>query len=639
MNVCMARQAVLIRVAGAVQGVGFRPFVHRLATELHLDGTVRNDARGVVIQLEGSVPALEEFRQRLEREAPPAARIASIHGTECDAIFEGAGFSIRESEDGAAPQTSVMADLATCPDCLREILDPSNRRHLYPFTNCTNCGPRFSIVTAIPYDRINTTMTDFEMCPACRAEYENPADRRFHAQPNACPICGPKLSLWNERGETLAEQHESLIAAAAAIRDGKIVAVKGLGGFHLVCDARNDDAVRELRRRKHREEKPLAVMFPSPAAIAETCEIGPLELAALNSIQSPIVLLRKSEISNFGFQISKLVAPDNPMLGAMLPYTPLHHLLLRELGFPIIATSGNLSEEPICIDEHEALARLGGIADLFLVHNRRIARPVDDSVARAMAGRLTIIRRSRGYAPLPVAAMDGSNRGSVLAVGGQLKNAVALATGGSIYLSQHIGDLSTEPAIEAFESAARALPALYDTVPSRVVCDLHPDYASTAFAKRNGAKPMMIQHHYAHVLAVMAEHNLRGDVLGVSWDGTGFGTDGTIWGGEFLRADDHRFERIAHFRTFPLPGGEAAIREPRRAALGLLFEMQRDLAFDAESPLREFFSPACRARQVTRQSGAAHAQPQRPTGGLRPAVRGRRWPVPGARPWRAGGAP
>lgn len=595
MSVCMLRRALTCRITGAVQGVGFRPFVHRLACELELDGWVRNDGDGVALRVEGSVPALEEFRRRVEADRPPAARIASIAAHEEAASEVDRGFVIRESDPDAPPRTAIMADLATCSDCLREIRDPADRRHRHPFTNCTNCGPRFSIVTGIPYDRPNTTMRAFAMCPACRAEYENPADRRFHAQPIACPACGPRLALWNPEGATLAERDDALRLTAEAIRAGRIVAIKGLGGFHLVCDARNDDAVHELRRRKRRDEKPFAVMFPTVADIEAVCSAGPLERDLLTSAQAPIVLLVRRPADSRPALVSHLVAPANPLLGALLPYTPLHHLLLDELRFPVVATSGNLSDEPICIDEHEALARLHGIADLYLVHNRRIARPVDDSVLRPLRHGAAVLRRSRGYAPLPVRTSVPArcDRTAILAVGGQMKNTLALETGGGICLSQHIGDLETERSIEAFAEAAAALPALYDTIPSRIACDLHPDYASTRWARAHCARPLAVQHHHAHILAVMAEHGLRGEVFGVAWDGTGFGADGTVWGGEFIVAGETSFRRFAHLRPFRLPGGEAAIREPRRCALGLAHAAHGDAAFDTDPwSLRGLFSAA-----------------------------------------------
>ena len=503
-----------------------------------------------------------------------------------------------------------MPDIATCPDCLREIFDPKNRRHRYPFTNCTNCGPRFSIIESLPYDRANTSMKGFAMCPQCRAEYEDPRDRRFHAQPNACPVCGPRLELWEssrvcenaESPRSHERGHDALLAAAQAIREGKIVAVKGLGGFHLMADARNDKAVQLLRERKHREEKPFALMFPSLESVKAGCEVSPQEERLLRSPEAPIVLLKK--IGNRKSEIGSSAAPGNPCLGAMLPYTPLHHLLLAELGFPVVATSGNLSDEPICTDEREALERLGGIADVFLVHNRPIVRHVDDSIVRVMLDRELVLRRARGYAPLPIVLKSEiGNRKSevVLAVGAHLKNAVALSVGAQVFISQHIGDLETEQAHFAFRRVIADFENLYEARPQIIAADLHPDYLSTKFALERRAPPphdsgkpqlagpapgapqiLQVQHHIAHVLSCMAENEIAPPALGVSWDGTGYGTDGTIWGGEFFLVMDVSIERIAHLRSFRLPGGDKAVKEPRRTALGLLHEIFGDKLFEQE---------------------------------------------------------
>lgn len=389
-----ARVRLIIR--GAVQGVGFRPFIYRLATELGLKGWVLNSAQGVFIEVEGNPETLQQFVRRVQTDKPPRAFIQSLEQSVLDPVGY-TTFEIRHSDESGEKSALILPDIATCPDCLRELFDPADRRYLYPFTNCTNCGPRYSIIEALPYDRPNTTMKTFAMCPRCREEYENPLDRRFHAQPNACPECGPHLELWDEKGVCLAKQHEALLRAAEAIREGRIVAVKGLGGFHLVVDARNDAAVRRLRVRKRREEKPFALMYPTLEMVTAHCGVNEEEERVLRSPESPIVLLRRKEEE----AVAPSVAPNNPYLGVMLPYTPLHHLLMRELGFPIVATSGNLSDEPICTDEHEALHRLAGIADLFLVHNRPIARHVDDSVVRVLMGRELVLRRARGYAPLP----------------------------------------------------------------------------------------------------------------------------------------------------------------------------------------------------------------------------------------------
>jgi hydrogenase maturation protein HypF len=589
-----------LSIRGAVQGVGFRPFIFRLATELKLTGWVNNSPQGVFIEVEGPRVALEKFLLRLETEKPPRSFIQSLEGSWLDATGY-KKFEIRESETGGDKTALVLPDIATCPDCLREIFDPVNRRHCYPFTNCTNCGPRFSIIESLPYDRANTSMKAFTMCPQCQAEYDSPRDRRFHAQPNACPVCGPQLELWNRAGKVLSKRDEALVAAVDAIRHGQIVAVKGLGGFHLMVDARNEDAVRLLRERKHREEKPLALMFPSLESIKTVCEVSPLEERLLRSPESPIVLLRRmrfdfstdekpqrmktSKPKSVGtfHPLVDFVAPNNPCLGVLLPYTPLHHLLMAELGFPVVATSGNLSDEPICIDEREALERLGGIADLFLVHNRPIVRHVDDSIVRVMLDREIVLRRARGYAPLPVtlkSAIRNPQSAIILGVGAHLKNTVALAVGSQVFISQHIGDLETEQAHAAFRRVISDFEKLYEAKPQIVAADLHPDYLSTKYAQEIGkvVRHVGVQHHIAHVFSCMAENEIEPPVLGVSWDGTGYGSDGTIWGGEFFVVTDKNIERIAHFRPFRLPGGDKAVKEPRRTALGVLHELsnQRD---------------------------------------------------------------
>jgi hydrogenase maturation protein HypF len=580
-----------ITVRGAVQGVGFRPFVFRLAEELKLTGWVNNSPQGVFIEVEGGRAALEKFLSRIEAEKPPRSSIHSLESSWLDpAGYD--KFEIRESESSGDKSALVMPDIATCPDCLREIFDPQNRRFRYPFTNCTNCGPRFSLIEALPYDRANTAMRQFTMCPACQAEYGNPHDRRFHAQPNACPVCGPQLEFWDATGIILCTKDAALKAAIKAVREGKIVAVKGVGGFHLLADARSETAVQLLRERKHREEKPFALMFPTLAGAKTVCEVSPLEARLLLSPEAPIVLLRRrpSPISNPKFQIAESIAPGNPNLGVLLPSNPLHHLLMAELGFPVIATSGNLSDEPICTDEREALERLRGIADAFLVHNRPVVRHVDDSIVRVMLGREMVLRRARGYAPLPVQISNfKSEISNILAVGAHLKNSVALAVGENVFLSQHIGDLETEPAHEAFRRVAADLPRLYAAPPQIIAADLHPDYLSTKFTNEFKAKQHVgVQHHIAHVLSCIAENEVPLPALGVAWDGTGYGPDGTIWGGEFFLVTETEVKRVAHLRPFRLPGGDRAVKEPRRVALGLLYELYGESAFEMEhlAPLR-----------------------------------------------------
>jgi hydrogenase maturation protein HypF len=535
-----------------VQGVGFRPFVHRLASDLGLAGWVSNDGRGVAIELEGQ--EVDSFVERLQSGLPPHASIHTLTVLHLDPVGYRA-FEIRESGTSDEKTAVVMPDMATCADCLLEMFDVRDRRFHYPFTNCTNCGPRYSILETLPYDRANTSMRLFEMCCACRAEYERANDRRFHAQPNACPDCGPQLD-------------RPIREICETIRSGAIVAVKGLGGFHLVVDARNDDSIRRLRERKAREEKPFALMFPSLETVEEWCELSPFESRLLKSPEAPIVIARRR------IDVSSAIAPGNPYLGVMLPYTPLHHLLMRELGFPVVATSGNLSGEPICADEREATARLDGIADEFLTHNRPIVRPVEDSVVRVISGRPLLLRRARGYAPLPLMLRHEMPR--TLATGAHLKNAVAVSVGNQVFLGPHVGDLETTKGVDEFERSTANLIALHEKPIARVTCDAHPDYASSQYAERLSVPRILVQHHLAHILSCMVDNDLNGPVLGVAWDGTGLGTDGTIWGGEFLRVEQSGFTRVAHLRTFRLPGGDRAAREPRRAALGVLYELFGD---------------------------------------------------------------
>ena len=574
-----------VEVHGAVQGVGFRPFVFRLAEDLKLLGWVKNTPAGVIVEVDGSHPSLQTFLDRLVAEKPPAAYIRSVDTRYLNpAGFD--KFEIGDSDQSGPKTTVVLPDLATCPDCLRELFDSRDRRYRYPFINCTNCGPRYSIISGLPYDRPNTTMAQFSQCPACLEEYHNPRSRRFHAQPNACPICGPRLELWNVDGWTVGTADAALRRAAEAIRSGKIVAVKGLGGFQLIVDAANEEAVRELRRRKHREEKPFAVMYPAMKSLVEDCPISEAEACLLSGSQAPIVLLeRKPGCSS----LAASVAPENPAVGVMLPYTPLHHLLMHELRVPVVATSANLTDEPICIDEFEALDRLHGIADLFLVHNRPIIRHVDDSVVRVVMGRELVMRRARGYAPLPI-EIDNQQGTTILAYGAHQKCAVALLANSQVTVSQHIGDMETRAAFRAHQRLTKDLPHLYDSVPTAVACDLHPDYSTTGFAQSSGLPVYPCQHHYAHVLSCMADNEIDGPVIGIAWDGTGYGTDGTIWGGEFLIVDERGFRRAGHLRPFLLPGGDHAVRQPRRPALALLYEVYGSdaLAMKDLAPVESF---------------------------------------------------
>lgn len=576
-------------VRGAVQGVGFRPWIFRLAAELHLNGWVNNTPQGVFIEVEGEKEILDRFLLRVRQEPPPRAFIQTLEYV----ILDPAGydsFVIRESENAGGTTALILPDIAPCPDCLGDISDPDNRRHGYAFTNCTNCGPRYTIITALPYDRPNTTMAGFVMCDDCRHEYENPLDRRFHAQPNACPVCGPHLVILKPDGAVIPSDDEAALDRAAdTIRRGKIAAVKGVGGFHLMADARNAHAVRRMRMLKNREEKPFALMYPSLDQARSDCAVSPLEEQLLHSPESPIVLLdRLDSGTRTTTGVVAAVAPNNPTLGIMLPPSPLHHLLMNKLQFPVVATSGNVSDEPICIDRQEALSRLGGMADCFLDHNRPIRRHVDDSIVRVVLGREFVLRRARGYAPLPVPGLRTEHRllPPMIAVGPHLKNTVAISAGDNVILSQHIGDLETREAFDAFERTGADLCRMYNVKPSVVIADLHPDYLSThhasGMAKDNNIPAIAVQHHYAHIAACMGENGIDGELLGVSWDGAGLGPDGAIWGGEFLTTGGTSFTRKGTMLAFRLPGADRAIKEPRRTALGVLYEIFGETLFQRD---------------------------------------------------------
>ena len=693
-------QRLSLHVEGIVQGVGFRPFVYTLARSVGVTGWVKNTAQGVFIEIEGTAAQLQSFQQRLEAEKPEHAWLQRVEATQLESISD-QDFRILPSSETSAKTALILPDLATCPTCLAELWKPTNRRYRYPFINCTHCGPRFSIVRSLPYDRPHTTMAGFPLCPDCRREYEDPCDRRFHAQPNACPTCGPHLEMWDQQGNCLAQHDPALRQAAIALQQGQVLALKGLGGFHLMVDATCEEAVQQLRQRKHRPDKPLAVMFPSLAMLRDCCQVSAAAAQVLQSAAAPIVLL---PLRTDGAMFAPGVAPGNPSIGAMLPYTPLHHLLLEEVNRPVVATSGNLSGEPICIDERKALERLGAIADVFLVHNRPIARPVDDSIVQMVQERPVTLRRARGYAPFPVmpivpsspallsqgsrrgewpfaptqdvksrlqisqgnnettlldkgdlggsvrggvlnvalpdhtktlgsssalrsplaplkkggtgskfplfSSVSGAKRGDlggsmqgviqqspntvILSVGSHLKNTVALHLHGQTLISQHLGDLDTPQGCDRFKETIQHLCGLYDLQPTDVDAiahDVHPDYYSTQFAKAllSGAdhtpRLISVQHHYAHVLSCMVDNQWQPPVLGVAWDGTGYGLDGTIWGGELLWIPSAHtpapgFERVAHLKPFPLPGGERAAVEPRRAAIGLLYACLGDRAFE-----------------------------------------------------------
>ncbi|HEY4329336.1 MAG TPA: carbamoyltransferase HypF, partial [Phycisphaerae bacterium] len=573
-------QRWVIEVEGIVQGVGFRPFVHGLAKRMGIKGFVRNQASGVRIEAEGEPGLLAEFLKEMEREPPPAARIAEVRSQEVNFLGDD-DFRIVESVTGIRGKIVIAPDSATCAECLRELWDTENRRFGHPFLNCTHCGPRLTIVQGVPYDRERTTMAGFTMCASCRAEYENPADRRFHAQPTACPKCGPSLFLLDSDGRKTTRQ-EPLALFAAALRAGKIGAVKGLGGYHLTCDAGNSEAVAQLRRRKQREEKPFALMLADIAAVEKWCVVSPKERELLMSRQAPIVLLQKRDAAKQA--IAQEVAPGNPYLGVMLPSTALHHLLMRSMeGVPLVMTSGNRRDEPIAMDEEGAAKKLAGIAEMFLAHDRGIHVRCDDSVVRVVGEKETIIRRSRGYAPEPVRIPLECE--GILAVGGQMKGTFALGSGRQAIVSHHLGDLDHLEAYLAFERDARLYEQLFEMKVRCLARDLHPDYASTRYATRRAEAENLpcvaVQHHHAHMASCMAEHGLNERVIGVTFDGTGYGTDGAIWGGEFLVGDYASVSRAAHLRYVAMPGGEKAAREPWRMALAHLMDAGiNDSAFE-----------------------------------------------------------
>lgn len=555
-----------LHVRGIVQGVGFRPFVYQLALRHGLKGTVANDAAGVIIHVEGEAEKIEAFCRDIYGQKPPLAHITEMTGQESrPAGFD--RFSISASRHEKFRNTLISPDIAICKDCLHELFDPADRRYRYPFINCTNCGPRYTIIDDIPYDRPNTSMKHFEMCDACRAEYENPADRRFHAQPNACPACGPGVSLHDSAGRRV-ETGDPIRLATRLLKTGNILAVKGLGGFHLAADAEDNSAVRRLRRRKQREEKPFALMSAGLDRVLRYAFAGPEEQALLTSPQRPIVLLKKREPSPIAGEVS----PRNRYFGVMLPYTPLHYLLMEGDFLALVMTSGNLSEEPIVIDNEEAFSRLAGIADFFLVHDRDIYLRCDDSIARHAAGAARMIRRSRGYVPTPVFLKQEVPQ--ILACGAELKNTVCLTKKNNAFVSQHIGDMENLPTLDFFKLTVSHMKRILDIEPETVACDMHPDYMSTRYALEQApVRIIRVQHHHAHIVSCMAENHVDGKVIGLAFDGTGYGTDGRIWGGEVLIADFGSFERAAHLSWVPMPGGSAAIKEPWRMAAACLREV------------------------------------------------------------------
>lgn len=561
---CMSRRREKIRINGIVQGVGFRPFIYRLAQECRLGGFVNNCSDGVVVELEGTPQAIDQFHTRVRREAPPLLHIFNLSIEEIAPQGE-ILFSIIESSRNTTPATFISPDVCICSDCLSELFDPANRRYHYPFINCTNCGPRYTIVHGIPYDRPNTSMRIFPMCSACNEEYHDPGNRRFHAQPNACPECGPKVSLHDHSGQQI-KTGDPVQEAVELLRQGTILAIRGLGGFHLAVDARNNDAVQELRRRKGRAEKPFALMALDVANVEKYCAVSSEEKELLQQPVRPIVLLKAHAPHN----LAKSIAPGNRYLGFMLPYTPLHYLLVKENFDALVMTSGNYSEEPIAIGNQEAIERLSSLADYFLLHDRDILQRCDDSIVRWAKDAPRLIRRSRGYVPAPV-LLPHPVRQNILACGGELKNTIALSRENAVFLSQHIGDLDNPAALAFFENSIAHLQRIFEITPALIAHDLHPEYLSTKWALQQEHLPRIgVQHHHAHLVSVMAENGVVEKTVGLILDGTGYGTDGTIWGGEVLVGDAQSFDRYAWLQPVAMPGGGAAIRQPWRMALSYL---------------------------------------------------------------------
>ncbi|SHI49111.1 Hydrogenase maturation protein, carbamoyltransferase HypF [Malonomonas rubra DSM 5091] len=559
----MAVVARRVRIEGIVQGVGFRPFIYRLARERQLAGTVLNDSQGVLIEIEGERRGIESFLAAIETELPPLASISGFQVV--DSVPTGqSGFVIVESQSAQRRVAQIAPDSYVCPDCLRELFDPNDRRYRYPFINCTNCGPRYSIVTDIPYDRPLTTMVDFPMCPACQAEYEDPVSRRFHAQPNACADCGPQLTFADENGQLIAAA-EPLVEAIERLRAGQIVAVKGLGGYHLAVDATNDEAVKRLRQRKHRDEKPFAVMAYNLEQICRFSHVSPGEERLLTSVERPIVLLRQRKDHGLSLE----VAPKNKFFGTMIPYTPLHYLLLEQFH-AIVMTSGNQGDEPIAFENSDAQNRLEGIADCYLQHNRRIHIRTDDSIARLLDGEPVLYRRSRGYVPRGV-KLSGEQK-PVLAVGAELKNTICLTRGDRAFLSHHIGDLKNQTVVDSMKQAIDHFQGLLEVQPTIIAHDLHPDYLSTHVAEELAGESNLVavQHHHAHLASCLTDNGRNEAAIGVIFDGIGYGNDGHIWGGEFLVGDLYDFERVGQFAYRPMPGGDAATKEPWRMAVSYL---------------------------------------------------------------------
>lgn len=559
----MTVQRQKITIEGIVQGVGFRPFIYQLAERFGLAGSVCNDTRGVTVEVEGAADVLQQFVATIRSEKPPLAVIQSVE-TQTILVQGTASFKILQSSLDETRRAQVSPDTFVCDDCLQELFDPDDRRHHYAFINCTNCGPRYTIVTGIPYDRPLTTMADFPLCKDCRAEYNDPGSRRFHAQPNACPVCGPQLQLLDATGKIVAA-HDPLLDTIRRLKAGQIIAIKGLGGYHLAVDACNQDAVLELRRRKQRDEKPFALMARDLAAVQRCATVSADEGRLLQGVERPIVLLQKRAY----LTLADSVAPANRYLGVMLPCTPLHHLLLQTNFEALVMTSANLSDEPIAFDDDEACQRLASVADAFLSHNRRIHTRCDDSIARVIADRPLLLRRSRGFVPRAIALPENSR--SILAVGAELKNTICLTRGDRAFLSQHVGDLKNLEVYTSFKQTIKHLQSILAVRPELVAYDLHPDYDSTRYAlEESGLPSFAVQHHHAHLASCLAEHGVEAPAIGIIFDGIGYGSDGHLWGGEFLIGDLRSCERVGHFRYQPMPGGDLATREPWRMALSYL---------------------------------------------------------------------
>jgi len=561
-------RSLRIQVSGIVQGVGFRPFVYRIANDYGISGRVSNNTQGVDILASGDGDSLFLFLKALKDEAPAAALVERVNVTSADEIATGP-FEIAPSDAEGSKQVLISPDLATCDDCVRELFDAADRRHRYPFINCTNCGPRFTIIRDTPYDRPLTSMSPFEMCAECAAEYADPSDRRFHAQPNACPACGPRAWLVDRKGARI--QGEAASEAARLLSEGGIVAIKGLGGFHLACDATDDEAVARLRERKRRYGKPLAVMVSDVGEARAICQVSEEEERLLASPRRPIVLLEELE----GSPLSREVAGGLDRQGVFLPYTPLHHLVLAGAGRPLVMTSGNISNEPIAIENDEAMNRLGDIADHFLLHDRDILVRYDDSVSRVFRGAEYPVRRARGYAPYPIRITPPADV-QVLALGAELKNTFCVLRGEQAFMGQHIGDMESEGEVEHFEEALAAVLRLFSLEPEVVAHDLHPDYLTTQMAPEFGLPMVGVQHHHAHIVSCLADNAASGEVIGVAWDGTGYGTDGTVWGGEFLVCDETSFRRAAHLYRYPMPGADACIYRLYRMVYGVMSELFED---------------------------------------------------------------